>query len=197
MLKELPALTELNLCANSRFGDGHAKELAKSAELARVRVLHLGFTDVTAAGVAALVSGRYAPALTVLHLDGQPEYDWEEGIVTGPRIDQEDGGPIVEALVASKALGAIEELSLSYHALDDAAVTRFVGAAQALPALRRLRLNGCTLTLPAVKALADSALGARLLYVNLNDNPNLVKHRAKLKKMFPGAHVEEPFEYVS
>jgi hypothetical protein len=47
-----------------------------------------------------------------------------------------------------------------------------------------------------VKLLAESELGARLLHLNFEFNPNLLKHHAKLKKMFPGAHVEEPFEYV-
>jgi hypothetical protein len=49
--------------------------------------------------------------------------------------------------------------------------------------------------LPAVEALAGSALGARLLYLDLSDNQNLWKHRTKLKQMFPGAHVLEPFDY--
>ena len=107
-----------------------------------------------------------------------------------------DGIAVAEAIAASKVLTNLQELDLSHRDLGDDGLKVLVGAAQALPALRRLDLDGCGLTLPAVRALAESALGAQLLYVNLRENANLVRHRTKLRKMFPGAHVEEPSNYA-
>ncbi len=104
-------------------------------------------------------------------------------------------GPVAVALAASNSLGKLRELDLTFRNIGDEGLQRLVNAAKVFPALRRLSL-GCGLTLTGLKVLAESELGGRLLYLNLRFNTNLVTRAAKLKKMFPNTHVEEPFEYV-
>ena len=122
--------------------------------------------------------------------------DEEHGYAIGKRSTRKEGTALAEALAASKALTRLRELDLRHRNIGDAGLKALVGAAKALPALRQLDLVDCGLTLPGVKVLAESDLGARLLYVNFDSNSNLTEHEAKLKEMFPNAHVEEPFEYV-
>src|SRR5262249_37177529 len=88
LLAALPELTELNLSSNDHVGDAHARELAKCKYFARVRVLDLGGTAITASGVAALVTGKYAPALTYLRLWPEYVYDEEHDIELQPRGDR-------------------------------------------------------------------------------------------------------------
>jgi hypothetical protein len=193
----MPALTELIIHGNTQFGDSHAKALAKCPELARLTSLDVGRTGVNAEGVAALVSGKHAGPLTVLDVSVSAElqYDVEHGYSIRQGANREEGVAVAEALAASKALTKLQELNLNYRDIGDEGLKALVGA-KAFPALRRLNLGACGLTLAGAKALAGSALGGQLLYVNLGENSNLVKHAAKLKKMFPNAFVQEPFEYV-
>ena len=199
LLSAMPVLTELDLSGNNAFGDKHAKALAKCPEFARLSVLKLNFTPLTAEGVAALVSGKFTPSLTVLNLT--PEMDYEEnedgeweGPLFRPHSDRENGQAIAESLAAAKSLTQLRELDLSYRDIGDLGLKALIGAAKSLPALRELNLDSCGLTLPAVKELAESELGSRLLYLNFDYNPNLEKHTTKLKKMFPEAHVVVPIE---
>lgn len=196
LLAATPELTELNLNNNNDIGDKHARELAKCKQFAQVRALDLGSTAVTASGIEALVTGKYAPALTHLRLWPEYVYDDEHDIELQPRGDRADGIATAEALAASKALTGLQELDLGFRDIGDDGLKALVSAAKSFPALRRLNLTASGLTFPAVQELADSALGANLLYLNLSQNSNLVRHRAKLKKMFTNAYVEEPFEYV-
>jgi uncharacterized protein (TIGR02996 family) len=85
LLAALPELTELNLRHNYRFGDAHARELAKCKHFARVRILDIASTTVKANGVEALVTGKHAPALTCLRLWPEYVYDDEHDIEIAPR----------------------------------------------------------------------------------------------------------------
>ena len=191
LLKALPALSELNLSANWQLGDGHLRELAKCKELSRLTALDVSYTR-TDAGVSALLSSKHLTGLTALRFGSVTKFDVEHGY----QVDPKGGLEIAEAVAGSKALGKVQELDLGYRAIGDAGLKLIVGAAQALPALRRLHLDGSGLTLPAVTALAESELGKRLLYVSLSFNPDLSEHRKKIKKMFAYAHMEEPESYV-
>jgi uncharacterized protein (TIGR02996 family) len=197
LLKAMPELTELSFQGNAKFGSAHAKALAKCPELARISSLNLSLTSVGPDGVSALVSGKTAGALTVLALSPHCTdlTEWDEYSVPTYDRDRVTDLELVSAVAASKALTALQELDLGHRDIGADGVKLLVGAAKALPALRRLHLEDCSLTFAAVEALAGSALGGRLLYLNLRDNENLLKHRTKLKKMFPSAHVEEPYDY--
>jgi uncharacterized protein (TIGR02996 family) len=195
LLKAMPCLTELDFSVNDYFGDPHAKALAKCPEFARLTSLDLGYTSLKAEGVAALVGGKHGGELTKLRLAPAYEDEDEYGVPRPPRHNRKDGVATSEALAASKHLGKLQELSLNYRDIGDEGLKLLVGAEKALPALRRLSLEACGLTLTGLKRLAESELGGRLLYLDLRESHNLAKHAAKLKKMFPTAHVEEPFDY--
>jgi len=75
LLKALPLLSEFNFRSNRQFRDGHAKELAKCPEFARVTVLDLTNAALQADGVVALVSSPHATALSVLRLAPEREYE--------------------------------------------------------------------------------------------------------------------------
>ncbi|MBN9119149.1 MAG: TIGR02996 domain-containing protein [Planctomycetes bacterium] len=194
LLEALPALSELDVSGNWAFGDRHLSELARCKELSRLRVFDAAYTSTTARGILALVSSKHAVGLTVLRLAGIVGVD-SGGVVTAQDGDPDHGMAIVGAVTGSKRLGAVQELDLRYRAIGDDGLKRIAGAATALPALRRLRLDGCGVTPAGAAALADSDVGGRLLYVGFEFNPGLLPHRKKLKKMFPGAHVEEPVPY--
>jgi uncharacterized protein (TIGR02996 family) len=192
LLKVLPALSELNFRANERFGDKHLTELAKCKELARVTTLDLSGANVGPSGLKALASSKHAAALTVLRLGEVGQYDpFSDEYITRPG-DPGEGLELAEVVAASKSFGKLQELNLRYRAVGDDGVKLLTKAAKALPALRRIDLGGCNLTLAGVEALAQSELGRRLLYVNLTYSPDLRRHRKKLGAMFPAAHVQEP-----
>ncbi len=194
VLKAMPELTELSAVGNRRFANEHARALAKCPDFARVTTLDLTNCGVGADGVAALVSSKHAPPLTVLRLSPEVEYDDNYNVTTGS--ERADGVQVAEALAASKSLGKLRELDLNYRNIGPDGLKLIAGAAKSLPALRELSLQGCGLTLEAVTALAKSALGPRLLYLNLQFNAPLSRHAKKLAALFPAAHVEEPFEHV-
>jgi uncharacterized protein (TIGR02996 family) len=193
LLRAMPELTEFSAQGNGTFGDAHAKALAKCTEFSRLRVLDIGWTSVNAEGIEAIVFGKHTGPLRVLKLS--PAMQYSASGEYGSGHTRKEGIAIVEALAASKSLGHLQELDLSHRGLGDRGATVLAGAAKALPALRRLHLDGCGLTIKGAKALAESALGGRLLYINLCGNTNLEEDQAKLKQMFPSAHVQEPFFY--
>ena len=189
LLKALPALNELSFRANTKFGNKHLSELAKCKELGRVSVLDLSGTGVGPKGFADLTSSKFATGLTVLRVGNVGEYNaFEDEYVTRPG-DPDDGLELAEAVAGSKSFGKLQELNLRYRSIGDDGLKLIIGAAKALPALRRLDVSGCDLTLKGAKALAESELGPRLLYVGLG----YVSDQKKLKKLFPSAHVAEPF----
>ncbi len=193
LLKALPALSELDFSYNWKLGNGHLTALAKCKELARVTVLDLTSTRTNAASVTALLASGNTTGLTTLRVGSvmEMEYDVEHGYMVAPRGDPDAGLEIAAAVAASKALGNLQELDLRFRALGDDGVKVLVEGAQALPALRRLNLDGCGLTLAGATALAKSDLGQRLLYVSLAYNSHLIAHKAKLKKMFAFVNTEE------
>lgn len=192
LLKVLPALTELSFRTNEQFGDKHLTELAKCKELGRVTTLDLSGANIGPRGLAALASSKHAAALTVLRLGEVGQYDpYSDEYITRPG-DPDEGLELAETLAAAKSFGKVQELNLRYRAVGDDGVRLLIGAAKALPALRRLDVSGCNLTLAGVEALAQSDLGQRLLYVNLAYSQDLSRHKKKLKPMFPAAHVQEP-----
>jgi uncharacterized protein (TIGR02996 family) len=195
LLKALPAVSELNLGGSWKFTDRHLSELAKCKELSRLTLLDVAYSSVTAKGVVALVSSKHTTGLTVLRVGSAMGYDDEHDFEVPPTADFAAGMEIAEAVAASKSLGKLQELDLRYRTLGDAGLKLLASAAKALPALRRVHLDGCGLTLAGLKALAESEVGGRLLYVGLGFNPGLVQSRKKLKKLFPAAYVEEPVPY--
>lgn len=195
LLKALPAVSELNLSANERFGDKHLTELAKCKELARLTTLDVSFTGANAKGVTALVTSKHAAGLTVLRIAGLTDYDEEHHYPLYRAADPSGGMAIAEAVAGSKSLGKLQELDLTFRGIGNDGLKLLAGAAKALPALRRLHLDGCGVTITGVKALAGSELGKRLLYVGLEHNSALMRQRKQLAKLFPAAHVEEPSLY--
>ncbi len=149
-------------------------------------MIDAGWTGVSAKGVEAIVHGKHTGPLTALNLMSNVDIDYDEP--ADPK-DREEGVAVAETLAASKALGQLRELVLNYRSIGDEGVKILANALKAFPALRRLHLAGCGLTMKGAKALAESALGGQLLCVNLQYNVNLLRHHAKLKKMFPNAHV--------
>lgn len=195
LLKALPALTELNLSGNWKFGDKHLTDLAKSKELSRLSVLDVSFANIKVKGAAALLESKHAAGLTVLGLGGTVEYDEEHGHTVAASSGTANGMKVAEAVAASASLGKVQELDLRYRAIGNEGLKLIAGAAKALPALRRLDLDGCGLSITGVRALAGSELGQRLLYLGLQNNPNLTRSRKQLAGLFPAAHVEEPVPY--
>ena len=200
LLKALPAVSELTLTHNWRLGDGHASELAKCAEFARVRVLDAENTGVAPKGIAALLTSEYATGLTVLRLSAGMQMDEDYGYPTTPRATAKGGLAIAEAVASAPGLASLQELDLGYRGINDAGAKLIAGAANKLASLRRLRLEGCSLTDKGLDALGASELGPRLLYLNVTYNRNLTtddkKRRKKVQEMFPAARVEESLEYV-
>lgn len=193
LLAKLPALTNLYLANNTHFKTGHADDLAKCAHLARVRVLNLSGTGLSAEGVAALVGSKHATNLTELSLQPQDEYDEEHGYALGPRGERATGLAICEALAATEHLGQLTDLNLNYANVGGEGA---VNLAQAhLPALKRLHLCENGLTRDGLKALAAAPFAKQLLFVNLGGNPNLAKVVANIREAFPSAHLLEPFDY--
>ena len=195
LLRAMPELTELSFVDNRWFADEHVTSLAKCPEFARVATLDLDSCGVSAKGVAALVSGKHAAPLAVLRLTPELDYD-DIGSARGHGVDRADGLAVAEALAGAKSLGTLRELNLSYRDIGPDGLRLIAGAAKSLPALRELHLPGNGLTLAAVTDLAKSALGPRLLYLNLQYNPHLGRHAKQLAALFPAAHVVEPFEHV-
>ncbi len=189
LLESLTALNELAFRKNDEFGDTHLNALAKCKSLSRVTVLDLSGTLVGPDGLSTLAQSKHAAALTVLRLGEIGEYDhMEEGYVTRENT-LEEGLELAEALAEAKSFGNLKELNLRSRALGDDGAKLLAGSAKVLPALRRLDLSGCQLTLEGVKALAKSELGQRLLYLGLAYSPELSEHKKKFAKMFPLAHV--------
>lgn len=200
LLTALPALSELTFVYNWQFGDGHLSALARCAQFARVTVLDTTSNRVTPKGLAALLTSKHATGLTVFKASSELLIDDEHGYLTAPTPTAKGGLALAEAVAAAPGLANLQELDLSYRGLNDAAAKVLAGAAKKLPALRRLRLEGCALTDKGLDALGASEFGPRLLYLNVAYNRHLTtddkKRRAKVKAMFPAAHVEESVEYV-
>jgi uncharacterized protein (TIGR02996 family) len=192
LLGALPALSELSFRKNAQFGDTHARELAKCKELTRVTALDASGAFVGPTGLSALASSKFATKLAVLRLGEVGEYSAYQDEYVTPEGDPDEGLQLAEAVAGAKSFGQLRELNLRYRAVGDDGVKLIAGAAKALPALRQLDLGGCNLTLAGAKALAESELGSRLLFVGLTYSPELSEHKKKLKKMFPSAYVQEP-----
>lgn len=199
LLKALPGLSELTFNYNWRFGDGHLSALAKSADLAHIKVLNVSASGVTAKGVAALLASKHATGLTTFGASGEQFLEDEDGIMAAPRATVKSGLEIAGAVAAAPALANLQELDLGYRGINNEGAKLIAGAATKMPALRRLRLAGGNLTALGLKALADSDLAPRLLYLNVELNPKLKldkKQRVGLKEQFPLAHIEESFDYA-
>lgn len=201
LLKALPGLSELTFYYNWRLSDGHLSALAKSPDLARIKVLNVSASGVGAKGVSDVLKSKHATGLTEFSASGEQFFEESEdyGIAPAPRATIKSGLGIAEAVAAAPALGNLQELDLGYRAINDAGAKLIAGAAKKMPALRRLRLAGGHLTVAGLKALAESDLAPRLLYLDVVLNPKLKldkKQRAALKGQFPLAHIEESFDYA-
>jgi uncharacterized protein (TIGR02996 family) len=199
LLKSLPALSELTFTFNWQFGDEHLTGLVKCADFARVKLLDVSGTGAKAKGVAAVLTSTHATGLTVFKASAELQMNDESSYMSPTRASAKAGLEVAEAVAAATSLGNLQELDLSYRGINDAGAKKIAGAAAKLPALRRLRLAGCNLTAAGLTSLGESELGPRLLYLNVALNTKLTvekKARAKLKKLFPAAHLEESFDYA-
>jgi uncharacterized protein (TIGR02996 family) len=197
LLKKLPALSEVQCEWNHHFTDTHAKALAVCPDFARVAALDLNRAALSATGIAAIASSKYAAGLTELNL--APELDDDPYADNphprqSPRPTRKEGVAIAEAIAASKSLGALRALDLRGRLIGNDGL-KLLAESKALPRLRVLRLGGNALGLPGVKALAASPLGPQLLCLELDSNEGLRDDADALPEMFPNAEVEVPWYY--
>jgi hypothetical protein len=192
VLHSLRALNELLCGWNSNFTDAHVQALAASPELARVSVLDMGRTAVTATGVIDLVSSRFATGLTSL-LAPQFAFAFDESQQPEPvnQPTRESGVRIAGAVGSSKSLGKLRELDLTGRLIGDAGLA-LLARSSALPALRELRLGSNELSMEGVRVLSESALGQQLYYLSLEANPGLAASSDRVPELFPDARVEIP-----
>jgi len=121
-----------------------------------------------------------------------PEYNDEDefGVPTahGDRTERHRGRG-----GAGRVEGAdgLQELDLAHRNIGAEGLKALVGAAKALPALRRLNLLECGLTFPAVKSLADSALGAEPAVRELQDTRS-----GEAQEDVSERPCREPYEYA-
>ena len=129
---------------HERLTDAGIRALAESTTLAKLRVLDLGGTDVTAGGVEALINGAH----------------WRlTGLDLGECRLEEDA---IRVLAASPRLAAFTWLDLTSHngTLDGDAL-RPLAESEYLSPLMELNVHGCLLD-PLVRAALHQRLGSRL-----------------------------------
>ncbi len=194
LLKKLRELSELHLIWNTAFTDEHAKALADCRDFARVAILNLNRAAMTGAGVAALVSSRYATGLTRLNLAPELDLDVNGGPRTRSfnRATRKAGVMIAEAIAASKSLGRLRELELTGRLIGNDGLT-LLARSNALPALRELRVGGNSIGMEGMEVLAENRLGQQLLYLGAESDPGVSTREAELRQRFPNAHVEVPY----
>jgi uncharacterized protein (TIGR02996 family) len=144
MSRRLTRLERLDLGDNAGVGDPGVWDLARSANLAALRVLNLSGSGVTETGAEALADWRHAGALRELDLSFAPL-----------------GDAGVRALAAAPGLDGLERLALGKDSVGDAGLAA-LGSAR-LPALGTLDLTpGCQFTRAGLRDFAAGPLLGQL-----------------------------------
>jgi uncharacterized protein (TIGR02996 family) len=194
LLKMLKEVRELHFIWNTGVADAHALALAGCRDFARVGVLNLNRAAMTGAGVASLVSSRYASGLTRLKLAPEIDTDMSGRPRTTPfnRPTRKAGVMIAEAIASSKSLGKLRELDLTGRLVGNDGLAQ-LARSNALPALRELRIGGNSISMDGIEVLAENRLGQQLLYLGAESNRALTDKLPELRMRFPNAHVEVPY----
>jgi uncharacterized protein (TIGR02996 family) len=177
--RAFPALRELTLhCAD--LGDDSAFVLAQSPLLGRLRVLNLGWNQLTPAGLAAILASPGCAGLERLGLDDNSFNDAQPArLLAGARhltrLAELDlgcsrlGTEGAAALASAPRLASVRRLMVQHCGLGDDGV-RILSRSPHLAGLRELWLCNNGLTAAGVAALGRATFWPGLRKLTLNDD---------------------------
>jgi uncharacterized protein (TIGR02996 family) len=191
LLQDLPAIDELQLTVFGLYSAKVAEGLAAAPGLAKLTSLNLSDHYADAKGVAAVLASKHLAKLRELRLSVGNEYDEEHGHQSVDRQSfKPKEGAVVAAALEKCKFPDLRFLDLAGCMVGDAGATA-IADAKRFPALRQLGLEENGLTRGGLKALADSAVGKQLVYLDIVFNRHLENEKVMkgVCEMFPNATV--------